>query len=175
MSECDASRYIFAPYCTGKLGVDIGFGGSPLLMEPTCLTMDLRGGGYSKIGSEKQILQGDCRDLSGFCDESLSWIASHHLLEDFTYPELRDKIIPEWRRCLESGGLLLTNCPDQQRYLGVNRKNGTEHLVNQAHAEASFSLATWNSEVIAHTGPWEVVFEQDNFGDYSWLQILRKI
>lgn len=175
MSESSTSAHIFAPYCTGKLGLDIGYGGSAFLKEPTCLTMDLRGGGYTHVGDDKQILQGDCRDLSGFCDGSLGYIHSAHLLEDFSFQELREVIIPEWRRVLKVGGYLCTNCPDQQRYLQYNRDHGTEHLVNQAHVESSFSLASWNNEVIAHTGPWEVVMEQDNFGAYSFLQILRRL
>jgi len=175
MSECDASRHIFAPYCAGKLGLDLGYGGDAFLKEPSCITLDLPGGSYTNVGADKQILRGHCGDLSGFCDNSLSYIHNAHVAEDFFFSELREKIVPEWYRCLEVGGVLCTNCPDQSVYLEVNRRNGTEALVNQAHKEASFSLATWNSEVIAHTGPWEVVFEQDKFGDYSWLQILRKI
>jgi hypothetical protein len=175
MSECAASRPIFAPYCTGKLGLDLGYGGDAFLKEPTCLTMDLVGGSYTNVGADKQILRGHCADLSGFCDNSLSYIHNAHLAEDFFFPELRDKIIPEWRRVLEVGGLLCTNCPDQTKYLAINEAAGTMDKINLAHKEPSFSLAAWNSEVISHTGPWEVVMEQDNFGDYSWLQILRKI
>jgi len=175
MSEVAASRHIFAPYATGKLGLDIGYGGCAFLQEPSCLTMDMRGGSYTNVGNDKQILQGDCSDLSGFCDESLDYIHSAHLLEDFWFHELRDKIMPEWRRVLKVGGLILTNCPDQQRYLAHNDKNKTMHLINLAHKEPLFGLEKWRTEVQNRTGPWEVVYEQDNFGDYSWLQIFKKV
>lgn len=174
MSETDTCREIFKPYCTGKLGLDAGFGSSALLKEPGCLTLDSKTP-YTVTGSDKQILRGTCEDLSGFCDGSLQYIYSGHLLEDFSFAKLREVIIPEWHRCLEVGGLLLTNCPWQQKYLQVNRDNGTMDTVNLAHCEPTFGLDTWNEFVIQPTGPWEVVFEEPNHGQYSFLQILRKI
>lgn len=170
MSETAASRHLFAPYCKG-VGLDMGFGFD--LVTPNALGFD-KVEPYTRVGGDKQTFRGHCSDLSGFCDGCMSFIHSAHLCEDFGYDDLR-VIISEWRRVLEVSGYLLTNCPDQQRYLEVNRRNETEEFVNGAHLEQSFSLATWNSEVVAHTGPWEVVMEQDNFGEYSWLQILKKL
>lgn len=171
MSETASSRHIFAPYCKG-LGIDMGFGFD--LVVPTAMGMDLPQP-YTRVGGDKQTLRGSCKDLSGFCDESLDYIHSSHLCEDFSYHELSQKIIPEWRRVLKVGGYLLTNCPDQQKYLEVNRRNGTMDSVNQAHLEQDFSLEKWNHHVVANTGPWETVFEEPNHGEYSWLQVLRKI
>jgi predicted SAM-dependent methyltransferase len=175
MSEAASSAHIFAPYCSGKLGIDVGYGGKRFLNEVGCLAVDMIGGSYTKVGDEPQTIQADMGNLSMFCDGSLDYIASHHLLEDAYYYELRDRIIPEWRRVLKPGGLILTNCPDQQRYLEVNRRNGTMDTINLAHKEQDFSLLTWNENVVARTGSWEVLLEVPEHGDYSWLQILRKI
>lgn len=172
MSEVSTSRHIFAPYCTGKLGIDMGFGGDALLKEPSCLTLDMVGGSYTNVGSDKQVLRGHCGDLAGFCDESLDYLTSCHLLEDFSYVLLL-QFITEWRRVLKIGGLILTNCPNQQRFLA--HCNATGQPKNDAHLEPDFSLQTWNANVVSKTGPWEVVYEEDNFGAYSWLQILRKL
>lgn len=171
MSECASSRGIFAPYCVG-LGVEAGFGGAATV--PHVLTSDQKTP-YTNVGGDKQIFQNDCRDFSFICDGVLDFFIHIHLAEDFHWPELREKIIPEWRRILKPGGLLLTNCPWQQKYLEVNRRNGTMHTINLAHKEPNFGLDTWNSEVMSRTGSWEILFEEPNHGEYSWLQIARKI
>lgn len=174
MSETATSREIFRPYCTGKLGADLGFGGDAFLDEPTCLTFDMPQA-YTSVGQDRQILKGSCTDLSMFCDGALEYIHTSHLGEDFHWHQLRDFIVPEWRRVLRPGGLLLTNCPWQQKYLEVNRRNGTMHTINLAHKEQNFGLDTWNSEVMSRTGSWEIIFEEPNHGEYSWLQVARKI
>lgn len=171
MSECATSRHIFEPYCKG-LGVDIGFGFDALIKTELGLTSD-QPQPYTAVGKDKQIFRNDCRDFSFLCDETMNWVASHHLAEDFSYSELAQKIVPEWRRILKKGGLLLTNCPDQQRFLAHCARTGQG--TNDAHLEQDFSLATWNRHVVAHTGPWEIVLEVPEHGPYSFLQILRKL
>lgn len=157
-----------APWCIG-MGLDIGFGGSAIV--PHAITFDMPNS-YTSVGSDKQILRGDCRSLSMFCDEALAWIFSAHILEDFYWGEL-PIIVNEWKRVLRPGGLLLTNCPDQQRFVDHCRVTGQG--LNLAHKEPDFGLRTWNRNVVAKTGPWETVYEKDNHGPYSWLQTLKKL
>lgn len=169
MSECETSRAIFAPYCSG-IGIEAGFGGAATV--PHVLTSDQKNP-YTNVGSDKQIFQNDCRDFSFICDGVLDFFVSVHLAEDFSYHVLKTQIIPEWRRILKVGGLLLTNCPDQQKFLAHCAKTGQG--TNDAHLEQDFSLEKWNHHVVANTGPWEVVLEEPNHGPYSFLQVLRKL
>lgn len=169
VSETSLSRPIFAPYCVG-VGIDAGFGGD--LVVPTAMGFDLDHP-YTAVGKNPQTFRGTCEDLSGFCDQSLDYIHASHLLEDFTWPQLREKIIPEWKRVLKVGGLLLVNSPDQQKFLAHCAATGQG--TNEAHKEYDFGLPKWNEQVVDPTGPWEVVMEDAGFGPYSFLQILRKV
>lgn len=167
VSETDTARHILAPYCKG-VGLDMGFGGSAI--TPEAITFDMPQA-YTSVGKDRQILRGDCRRLPFVCDGSLDWIHSSHLLEDFTYQDLVP-ILKEWRRCLKPGGLLLTNCPNQSKFLAHCQKSGQG--VNLAHKEATFSLETFISEVLNKTGPWKEVFREPNHGPYSFLYICSK-
>lgn len=170
MSETAASREILAPYCAEPLGWDIGFGGDPVV--PHAIAFDMPRP-YTKVGDGQQILRGDCRDLYMGCDGAAPWIHSAHLLEDFSYTELATVIIPEWRRVLKQGGLLITNCPDQQKFLAHCAATGQG--INCAHLEADFSLHTFKARVLAHTGEWETVLEVPEHGAYSWLLVCKKV
>lgn len=166
MSETAASRHLLAGYCSG-LGLDIGFGGDAVV--PSAITMDMPKA-YTSVGQDVQILRGDCGDLSGFCDGVLDYVYSAHLLEDFPYSQVV-AILTEWRRVLKTGGLIVTNCPDQQRFLEAVR-NGQGN--NLSHFEQDFSLATFR-QCLALAGEWEEVFVEPVFGAYSFLLVVRKV
>jgi len=168
MSETAASRSILAPFCVG-LGIDCGFGGDAVV--PHAITMDMPQP-YTRVGGDKQILRGSADCLSGFCDESLDYIYSAHLLEDWTYDDLV-KIIFEWRRVLKVSGRIITNCPDQQRFLAHCAATGQG--LNDAHKSADYGLQTFRDNVLAKTGPWKEIFVEPNFGPYSWLQVVEKV
>lgn len=169
VSETSLSRVTLAPFCVGH-GLDIGFGGDAVV--PSAWTMDLVDGSYTNVGGDRQILRGTAGDLSGFCDGALDYIYSSHLLEDFTYPELV-KIIKEWRRVLREGGLIVTNCPDQQKFLAHCARTGQG--LNAAHKEDDFSLETFLTRVVQLCGAWEAVVQEPEFGPYSFLLVLKKI
>lgn len=169
MSETAAVRHLVAPFCQG-LGIDIGFGGDAV--TPSVLTLDRIGGSYGAVGKDRQILQGDARSLGFLCNESLSFIYSSHLLEDFLWADL-SPIITEWRRVLRPGGLLITCCPWEQKYREVCRTTG--QCYNRNHQNADFGLDTWKANVIDRTGPWEPVFEEPNAGAYSFVHVVRKL
>lgn len=167
VSESSLAAPIIGKYCQG-IGLDIGFGGSATV--PTAITMDMPQA-YTNVGSDRQILRGDCRRLPFICDGALDYIVSNHLLEDFSYSELV-KIIAEWRRCLKMGGLLITNCPDQQKFLKHCRVSGQG--TNDAHHEQDFSLTNFENKALGPNGPWEDVYVQPIFDPYSWISVVKK-
>lgn len=169
MSETAAARPVLAKYCLG-FGIDIGFGGTKI--TPTAITFDLPKGYCPSLEGHKQIMKGDCRSLSFFCDEVFDFIYNSHILEDFRYKEL-PAIINEWRRVLKPSGLLVINCPDQQKFLKHCAQTGQP--INRAHKEQDFSLENFRKYVINKTGPWEEVFVEPVAGPYSWYLVVKKI
>lgn len=168
MSETAAARSTLAPFCKG-FGIDMGFGGSAIV--PEALTFDMPKGYCPSFEGHKQILRGDCRNLSFFCDEVCDYIYSSHLLEDFSYSELVP-ILREWRRILKKDGLLITNCPDQQKFLAHCKKTGQP--LNLAHKEQDFSLHNFK-KIANQVGKWEEVFVEPSAGAYSFYLVLKKI
>ena len=168
MSETAVIRATLAPYCLGGIGLDIGFGGSAI--TTTAITFD-QVRPYTKVGDDRQVLQGDCRDLSMFCDGALDYIYSSHLLEDFYYTE-QVAIIREWRRVLTASGVLVTYCPDEKVFSAHCLANGQPY--NLAHKECDMSLATFKMRVLDRTGPWEILAECPLVNTYSWYVVTRK-
>lgn len=168
-SECSLSRESFAPFLQGRLVLEMGAGGDATV--PHALTWDQKQP-YTVVGGVPQVLRGDCADLSVFCDSVADGIVSCHLLEDWTYADLIP-IILEWRRVLKVGGVIATNCPDQQKFLAHCKASG--QLGNDAHKESDFSLQTFRDNVLAHTGPWKEIFVKEDVPPYSWYLIVERI
>lgn len=169
MSETRAARPVLEKYCQG-IGLDMGFGGDAI--TPTAITFDMPRPYCPSFAGHTQILRGDCRKLPFLCDQSMDYIYSSHLLEDFHYSELVP-ILQEWRRVLKDGGLLITNCPDQQKFLAHCKKTGQP--INMAHKERDFSLNNFKNKVLKKVGDWENVFEQPEAGAYSWYLVMKKV
>ncbi len=169
MSETAAARPYLAKYCSEPLGMDIGFGGSAIV--PHAITFD-QVQPYTNVGGDKQMLRGDCRDLSFMCDESLSWLYNSHLIEDWLWQDI-PPIIREWRRVLKTGGLWITCCPDEPIYSTHCKASGQDY--NLAHKNADFTLATFKERVVNTTGPWEIVMENPLVNTYSWLLVCKKL
>jgi SAM-dependent methyltransferase len=168
MSETSAARPVLSKFCQG-FGIDIGFGGSAIV--PTALTFDMPKGYCPSFEGHKQIFQGDCRNLNFLCDEVFDYIYSSHLLEDFSYAELVP-ILKEWRRVLKKGGVLITNCPDQQKFLHHCAKTGQP--LNMAHKEQDFSLENFR-KIANKVGEWKEIFVEPNAGAYSFYLVLEKV
>jgi predicted SAM-dependent methyltransferase len=168
MSETEKSRTILAPYCTG-IGMDVGYGGNKVVSTAWAFDMPQP---YTNVGGDRQQLRGDCRSFPFLCDNALDFIYSSHVLEDFTYSELVSVVL-EWRRVLNKGGFMVTNCPDQQRFLAHCAATGQG--TNDNHKEQDFSLNNFKERVLKNTGDWDVIFERDPFQEYSWLLVVKKI
>jgi predicted O-linked N-acetylglucosamine transferase (SPINDLY family)/predicted SAM-dependent methyltransferase len=58
---------------------------------------------------------GDAADLSRFADATFSQIYASHVLMHFDYQYLPNKVLVEWLRVLEPGGILYVSVPDMDR------------------------------------------------------------
>lgn len=168
MSETAAARKELAPYCKG-VGLDIGFGGAAI--TPSALTMDLPKPYCPSLEGHRQILQGDARWLDFICDDALDYIYSSHLLEDFLWRDLPE-IVEHWRTKLRPGGLLITLCPDEQKYKRHCKDTGQTY--NKNHKNHDFSCENFYRRVLVNA-KWKLVKKEPSHGAYSWYIVAEKI
>lgn len=169
MSETAAARSMLAPFCIG-MGLDMGFGGTAI--TPTAICFDMVQMYCPSLEGHRQHLRGDARHLPFICDQAFDYIYSSHLLEDFTYEQLVG-IILEWRRILVFGGVLVINCPNQQKFLAHCAATGQS--INANHKESNFSLSTFVDRVLVLTGHWDTVYQDLDVPPYSWYLVVRKV
>ena len=141
ISGTSKARPRLAPFCTGS-GIDIGYGGDPIV--PWAITLDLPKP-YTSVGNHPQNLSGDCRKLP-FISESLDFVYSSHLIEDFYYKEIVS-ILLEWERVLRPSGRIVLYQPDQQSYLEDCKRKGEGS--NEHHKEQDFSLVNFKKNVLS--------------------------
>jgi predicted SAM-dependent methyltransferase len=163
-SETSKCRERLAPYCKGY-GLDLGFGGDPI--TPHAIRMD-QPTPYANTGSYPVQLGGDATNLVWFNDNTLDFIYSSHLLEDFVNTEA---VLREWLRVLKPGGLLITFCPDEQIFRRHCAATGQPY--NESHKHEHFSLDYVKNilDLINQTEPIVEIFPVDI---YSWDLVVRK-
>ncbi len=164
-SETSKCRMRLAPFCTGY-GVDLGFGGDPIV--PHAIAVDMPRP-YSEVGQRPVQLGGDAARLVWFADETLDFVFSSHLLEDFV--DVR-AVVTEWLRVLKPGGRLIIFCPDEQVYRVHCAKTGQPY--NQHHVHADFSLEFVKRELVTSGVPHRIVHEAPLIDDYSWEIVVEK-
>lgn len=116
MSETAKYRDFALSYCTGN-GCDIGSGGDPI--RPEAIQIELSESTYAWYNSNHAPAtpiqwHGDDAYLHlPFKDETLDYVYSSHLIEDFLdwQPLLR-----EWTRVLKIGGHLVLLAPEKERW-----------------------------------------------------------
>jgi SAM-dependent methyltransferase len=167
VSETRAARSSLVKYCVGR-GLDIGYGGDCISENAWSFDMPVP---YTHVGNDRQMLRGDCRQLGFVCDGALDFIYSSHLIEDFHYGD-QITLIREWRRCLAPNGVLIINCPNQQRFLAHCAKTGQS--INDAHKEPDYSLKNFVDRVLVFSGEWEIIHQDPQVGAYSWYLVARK-
>ena len=165
-SETSLCRERLVGYCTG-CGVDIGYGGDPII--PSAITVDVPSP-YKLVGAAPLNLPGDARDLYWFRDETLDYVFSSHLLEDFKKDETRHVML-EWLRVLKVGGRLVIYCPDEKVYSEHCRRTGQEY--NKAHSIPEFSL-DYLKGIVADIANVEVLHEAPHVDTYSFELVLKK-
>jgi len=72
--------------------------------------------------------QCDVSDLSSFKDESIEEIYASHILEHFSHTRTAD-VLKEWRRVLQTGGILKLAVPDFRRAIDIYLKCGMKDWI----------------------------------------------
>lgn len=122
-SGCETAKYLAltVPYLVGN-GVDLGSGGWPVV--PWAIQIEQTEEKFKAYTSGRRVPStvewlGDICALP-FKDETLDWVYSSHLIEDFcreAKPEAPEQItwprlFAEWKRVLKPGGLIVLLVPD---------------------------------------------------------------
>ena len=109
-SETEKYRHITAKYCDG-CGVDVGSQGNPVVPWAISFDQTIEKCDAYTCGKRYTVhLRGDCRALP-FESDSLDFVYSSHLIEDFVFSDWTP-IIKEWVRCLKPGGNLIVLVPE---------------------------------------------------------------
>lgn len=115
-TEHDKWRHLVAPYLKGN-GIELATGGDPIV--PTSIQFELSEASYAHYNSNQPIRgvvqwrQDDAIFKLPFKDGVLDYVASSHLLEDFTDWMT---LLREWVRVLKRGGKLVVCLPDKARW-----------------------------------------------------------
>lgn len=172
MSETASCRTRLAPFCIGHNGIDVGAGGDPIVSWAICIDRDEGDGRRAHVGQHPTHLVGDATNLPWFQTDSLDWVYSSHVLEDF---EDTSAVLAEWLRVIKPGGNLILFLPDQPTYVAHCEHNGS--LPNQAHKHPTFSLA-FVKKALAKIGYSEADIVHQKwpvFGNpYSFDLVIRK-
>lgn len=84
---------------------------------------------------------GDVADLSRFESESVAEIFASNIIEHFPHGQTV-KVLKEWRRVLEKGGILYLSVPDFARAVEIYRMRGLEDWVeNFTHGDQGYATA----------------------------------
>lgn len=169
-SETSKQRHCTREYCTGN-GIDVASGGDPVV--PWAISLDLPVDEYCYYTgqpdphNEKFQWRGYATDLP-FKDETLDWVYSSHLLEDYLH---WGPVLKEWVRVLKPGGNLIVLIPDMKLW-NEAVKNGQPMNAAHRHEGKVGELSTY-----AENLNLEILEDRltDSFpGDYSILFVARK-
>lgn len=164
ISETSKCRASLSQFCKGD-GMDIGYGGDPIVPHAICMDLPQ---GYAHYKDHFQHLHGDARDLRWFRSESLDWIYSSHVLEDF---EDSKTVLDEWLRVVKPGGNLVLYLPDEQTYRAHCQSQGKPPNIYHVHED--FSLETVK-RCLTDRADVEIIHERFPVGVYSFELVLRK-
>lgn len=132
-SETSKFKHLFLDYCKGN-GIDIGTGGSPINNEAISIDFHFP---YAQCGHSPiniKTMPGNTF-LPWFANDSLDYVYSSHLLEDFQFTE---EVLTEWIRVIKPLGYLCLLLPNEKRYREYCSKKGFARNVHHIHG--NFSL-----------------------------------
>jgi len=166
-SETDKARPYLVKYAIGN-GIDVGAGGDPIV--PEAITIDKRRENLN-CGNHPINLVGNGAHLYWFANESLDYVYSSHLLEDFP-PNQTELVLMDWLRVLRIGGLLILNCPVEQIYRKHCEDTGQPY--NPAHQTLEMS-GTYILNILLKISCYEIVYFEPLINIYSFYLVVRKI
>lgn len=164
-SETSKCRDSLSRFCSGD-GVDVGFGGDPIVPHAIC--MDLKQP-YAQYKRHPQHLHGSADDLHWFKNDSLDWLYSSHVLEDFADTR---KVLDEWIRVVRPGGHVVLYLPDEPTYRVHCAKKGIQPNIHHIHANFG---PDYLKGILAGRNDVRVVHERFPVGIYSFEFVLEKI
>lgn len=173
--ETGKHRHLVKQYCMGN-GVDLGSANCPVV--PWAIQVDLPDAEYriyNQTRPEAHIQwRGSALDLP-FRDNTLDFVHSSHLLEDFFdwLPALF-----EWNRVLKPGGHMIIALPDHERFRAYVQRGADAGIDcdNLSHKHESYCGEL--TSVFATYFDYEILrddFVNDDPNEYSILFVGRKI
>lgn len=164
-SETSRCRKSLAQFCHGD-GLDVGYGGDPIVRNAICMDLESP---YATYRANPQHLHGDARNLIWFCDESLDFVYSSHVLEDF---EDTSVVISEWLRVIKKGGHLVLYLPDEPTFRRHCERTGQRYNTHHIHSDFGLDFV---KHAIGTRSDVVVVHERFPVGIYSFELVLQKI
>lgn len=170
--ETPKYRVLTRPHLVGN-GVDIGSGGEPVV--PWAIQVDLPADQFKRYNQREipETIQwmGDIFNLP-FKDETLDWVYSSHLIEDFNREIEWARLFAEWTRCLKHGGKLVLIVPDFTLWNDAIRRGQPPNCSHWAPEPSLGDMST-----AARRAGLRVVEERMTAiyaGDYSILGVFQK-
>ena len=170
-SETSKFRHLFMSYCKGD-GIDIGFGGDSI--APDAINIDFKIP-YANTGNypvHLKTLPGNAF-LPWFTNESLDYVYSSHLLEDFPFTE---EVLFEWIRVIKPLGFLCLLLPNEMRYREYCLKMGQTRNIHHIHED--FSLEKIKNILSFHQmkiiQEWEKLTYEPELSNYNFAIIAQK-
>ncbi len=168
ISETSKHRKLVEGYCVGN-GLDLGSAGDPI--APTAIQVELPNP-YCPSFDHKYPpqIKGDATRLVWFTDNSMDYVFSSHLIEDFSVGE-QIRVLKEWARVVKPGGHIIILAPERERWHEAVRRGQPPNLAHQH--EPSIGELT---KVFQMFGGWQVLEDRHCDGeDYSLFFVARKI
>lgn len=168
-SETASARDRLAPYCAGN-GLDIGFGGDPIV--PWAICLDRKPGDEMRAvcGEAQTQWRGDAADLSWLSDNALDFAYSSHALEDFTDTR---SVLKEWTRVVKVGGVVVLFLPDEQTYRAHCKATGQPYNLAHIHDNMGLPYMKAVAASLGNLAPVHALFPVPN-NAYSFDLVLRK-
>lgn len=165
VSETSKVRASLAEYCTGD-GIDIGYGGDPIVNHAICMDLPSK---YASYLDKPQHLHGSAEQLVWFKDNTLDFVYSSHVLEDFVDTK---SVLEEWLRVLKVGGKLILFLPDESLYRAYCLEQGK--LPNTHHIHENFSLR-YVLDILEQINQTKVIYKSSPSNIYSFELVLEKM